>query len=334
MPNIEGYRVGVVGATGLVGQHVLASLVEREFPVSDLLAFASRDSVGKRIGFGDRDLASLHLDSGAIQGLDLAFVCTDNFTSRNWAPRLARAGIAVIDKTSEWRMAKPLIVPEVNPEALDNFDGIVSSPNCSTIQAVLPLKPIMDAVGLNRIKVHTWQAVSGSGAKAITELHNQSSDVVAAKQPRDNNVYPHQIAFNVLPQVGEEVENGYFDEEIKIINETRKILKTDCQRIGAACTRVAVFNGHSTSIEFTPKERLSAKKCRELLSNAAGVEVVLPYPTAIDACGQDKVRIGLIREDRTVDNGMEMWVVADNLRKGAATNAVQIAELMIKKGII
>lgn len=335
MRTSEGYRVGIIGASGPVGLNTIDILSERRYPMNEIRAYASADSVGKTISAGGMELECLPLEDQTIEGLDLAFICTPASVSEHWAPRLNFLGAAVIDKSSQWRSTKPLIVPEVNPEALDDFTGIVSSPNCSTIQAVLPVNAIKKVAGLYRLKVHTFQAVSGSGKRGPEELKLQTRAILDNDNEPAPNLYPRRIAFNMLPQAGEALADNRFDEEEKIVNETIKILgPSPSFWIGAACSRVPVLNSHSERLEITTTKNISTQQCREILEKAEGIRVVDPYPTAIDADGQDDVLVGLIRYDKSMPRTLEMWTVADNTRKGAGTNAVQIAELMIAKGIL
>ncbi|MGE5635740.1 MAG: aspartate-semialdehyde dehydrogenase [Nocardioidaceae bacterium] len=335
-------RVGVVGATGAVGSTMLGVLRERSFPLDEVVAFASERSSGRRIDFGDVDLAVRPLSEDGIQGFDVVLFSAGSSVSEAWAPRFADAGAVVVDNSSQWRMHEdvPLVVAEVNPEALDGHRGIVANPNCSTMQMVMALRPILDAAGLERVVVSTYQAVSGTGQRAVEELHDQTEALLDALELPAPQVYPHRIAFNILPQV-ERFKDGddYTTEERKMMAETRKILGAPEVGISATCARVPVYTGHSQSINVQTREPLSPKACRELLAAAPGVTVVDDpanglYPLATDAAGRDDVLVGRIRRDPSHERCLNLWVVGDNLRKGAATNAVQLAELLAERGLL
>jgi aspartate-semialdehyde dehydrogenase len=335
-------RVAVVGATGAVGSTILGVMRERSFPADEIVPFASERSAGRTIDYGDQNLTVVALSDESIQGFDLALFSAGSGTSAEWGPKFAEAGAVVVDNSSQWRMHDdvPLVVSEVNPDALEGHNGIVANPNCTTMEMVVALKPIYDAVGIERLVVSTYQAVSGTGQRAVEELHSQAAAVVDAKEIPEPSMYPHQIAFNVLPQV-EKFKDGddYTTEERKVMGETRKILANPDLRVTATCARVPVFTGHSESINIQTRDPLSPEECRELLANAPGVIVVDDpangvYPLAIDAAGRDDVLVGRIRRDDSADNALNLWVVGDNLRKGAATNAVQVAELLNVKGLL
>jgi aspartate-semialdehyde dehydrogenase len=335
-------RVAVVGATGAVGSTILGIMRERGFPADEVVPFASRRSAGRTIDWGDSNLEVQPLSDDSIQGFDLALFSAGSAVSEEWAPRFADAGAVVVDNSSRWRMEEhvPLVVAEVNPEALDGHGGIVANPNCSTMQMVVALKPILDAAGIERIVVSTYQSVSGTGQRAVEELHDQSEAVVEANEIAPPAVYPHQIAFNVIPQV-ETFKDGddYTTEERKMMAETRKILGSESIGISATCARVPVYTGHSESINIQTRDALSPEECRELLGGAPGVKVVDDpagglYPLAIDAAGRDEVLVGRIRRDPSHERCLNLWVVGDNLRKGAATNAVQLAELLKERGLL
>ena len=335
-------RVAVVGATGAVGSTMLGVMRERSFPASEVVPFASERSAGRSIDWGDRNLAVRALSEEAVRGFDLALFSAGSAISEEWAPRFADAGAVVVDNSSYWRMHEdvPLVVAEVNPEALDGHGGIVANPNCSTMQMVVALKPILDAAGIERVVVATYQSVSGTGQRAVEELHDQSAAVLEADELPRPSVYPHQIAFNVLPQV-ESFQDGddYTTEERKMMRETRKILGTEAIGISATCARVPVYTGHSEAVNVQTRDDLSPEGCRELLASAPGVTVVddpahAVYPLAIDAAGRDDVLVGRIRRDPSHKRCLNMWVVGDNLRKGAATNAVQLAELLRVRGLL
>jgi aspartate-semialdehyde dehydrogenase len=307
-----------------------------------VVPFASERSAGRTIDWGEHDLTVRALADDAIPGFDIALFSAGSGISEEWAPRFADRGAVVVDNSSFWRMNEdvPLVVSEVNPEALDSHRGIVANPNCSTMQMVVALKPILDAVGIERIVVSTYQSVSGTGQRAVEELHDQTKAVIEAEELQPPQVYPHQIAFNVVPQV-ENFADGddYTTEERKMMRETRKILGEPELAVSATCVRVPVYTGHSESINVQTRDDLSPEDCRELLGSAPGVVVVDDpadgiYPLAIDAAGRDDVLVGRIRRDPSHERCLNMWVVGDNLRKGAATNAVQVAELLNVRGLL
>jgi aspartate-semialdehyde dehydrogenase len=335
-------RVAVVGATGAVGSTMLGVMRERTFPASEVVPFASERSAGRTIDWGDRNLEVRPLSGETIRGFDLALFSAGSGVSEEWAPRFADAGAVVVDNSSHWRMHDhvPLVVSEVNPEALDGHSGIVANPNCSTMQMVVALKPILDAAGIERIVVATYQSVSGTGQRAVEELHDQVAAVLEADELPPPRVYPHQIAFNVLPQV-ESFNDGddYTTEERKMMRETRKILGAEDIGISATCARVPVYTGHSEAVNVQTRDDLSPEACRELLASSPGVTVVddpadAVYPLAIDAAGRDDVLVGRIRRDPSHERCLNLWIVGDNLRKGAATNAVQVAELLRVRGLL
>jgi aspartate-semialdehyde dehydrogenase len=307
-----------------------------------VVPFASERSVGRKIDFGDEDLVVQPLSEETIDGFELVLFSAGSTVSEEWAPRFVEAGAVVVDNSSRWRMEEdvPLVVSEVNPEALDGHRGIVANPNCSTMQMVIALKPILDAAGIERIVVSTYQSVSGTGQRAVEELHDQTRAVLEAEELGQPSVYPHQIAFNVLPQV-ESFKDGddYTTEERKMMAETRKILGREDIGISPTCVRVPVYTGHSESVNVQTRAPLSPEECRELLAGAPGVVVVddpadALYPLAIDAAGRDDVLVGRIRRDPSHERCLNLWVVGDNLRKGAATNAVQLAELLNVRGVL
>ncbi len=282
------------------------------------------------------------LAEDAIQGFDLALFSAGSAISAEWAPRFAEAGATVVDNSSQWRTHDdvPLVVSEVNPEALDGHRGIVANPNCTTMQMVMALGPILHAVGIERVVMSSYQAVSGTGQRAVEELHQQAEAVIEAQELPEPTVYPHQIAFNVLPQV-ETFKDGddYTTEERKCMRETRKILGREDIGVSATCARVPVFTGHSVSANVQTREPLSPQECRELLGRAPGVTVIDDpaagrYPTALDAAGRDDVLVGRIRRDPSHERCLNLWIVGNNLRKGAATNAVQVAELLAERGLL
>jgi aspartate-semialdehyde dehydrogenase len=341
----EGYRVAVVGATGQVGTLMLRLLRERAFPASEVVAFASARSAGRVLDGAAPDGASLTvqgLDDESIQGFDLALFSAGGSTSGEWAPRFADAGAIVVDNSSRWRMHDdvPLVVSEVNPGALETHNGIIANPNCSTMQMVVALKPLHAAAGIERLVVSTYQAVSGTGKNAVDELLDQAHALLHERDVQPPSAYAHQIAFNALPHAGNFAPGeDHTDEERKLINETRKILEDADIRVSATCVRVPVVNGHSEAVNVETREPLTPERARELLAQAPGVTVLddpaaALYPLAIDASGHDDVFVGRIRRDPGNDRALDMWIVADNLRKGAATNAVQLAELLHERGLI
>jgi aspartate-semialdehyde dehydrogenase len=337
----DGYRVGVLGATGLVGTTILELLASREFPASEVVAFASERSVGKAIEWGEEELEVRALSEESIQGLDVVLSSAGGAISAEWTPKLVAAGAVVVDNTSHWRMHDdvPLVVAEVNPEALDGHGGIVANPNCSTMQMVVALKPLYDEAGIERLVISTYQAVSGTGKAAIDELLGQSRAVLGDGDVAAS-VYPHPIAFNALPQAGSfAAGDDHTDEERKLIDETRKILGDESIRVSATCVRVPVVTGHSEAVNVETREPLSPERARELLEAAPGVTVLdepasARYPMAIEAAGRDDVFVGRIRRDPGNERALDLWIVSDNLRKGAATNTVQLAELLVERKLI
>jgi aspartate-semialdehyde dehydrogenase len=334
-----GYRVAVVGATGQVGTLMLELLRERAFPAREIVPFASERSVGRELDDGSRVRG---LSDESIQGFDLALFSAGGATSGEWAPRFAAAGATVIDNSSRWRMQDdvPLVVAEVNPEALAAHRGIIANPNCSTMQLVVALKPLRDAAGIERLVISTYQAVSGTGRRAVDELLGQSHALLHDMDISAPEEYAHQIAFNVIPHAGSFAEGeDHTDEERKLINETRKILGDPSIRVSATCVRVPVLTGHSEAVNVQTRDDLSPERARELLSQAPGVTVVddpagARYPLAIDAAGEDEVYVGRIRRDPGHERALDLWIVADNLRKGAATNAVQLAEVLHERQML
>ncbi|MCB0827597.1 MAG: aspartate-semialdehyde dehydrogenase [Solirubrobacterales bacterium] len=336
MPDRE-YRVGVLGATGAVGTTILEVLVGRGFPASEIVPFASERSAGRAIEIGE-DLLECRVPSpDSIEGIEILISSAGGSVSAEWAPKFVEAGAVVVDNTSYWRMNEdvPLVVAGVNPEAAEHHNGIVANPNCTTMVMMMALAPIHRAVGLERLILSSYQAVSGTGQKAIEELRDQSAAILAGDEVAVPSVYPHQIAFNVLPQV-ESFKDGddYTTEERKVMAETRKILGFgDEVGISATCARVPVVSGHSESLNVQTAEPISPDECRELLAGVDGVIVADDpangvYPMAIDAAGIDEVLVGRIRRDPSHERCLNIWLVGDNLRKGAATNAVQVAELL------
>ncbi len=333
---MKGYNVAVVGATGAVGNEMVKVLEQRDFPVKKLKLLASERSIGRELTFRGKTIPVDVLNEDSFNGIEIGLFSAGGSVSEKFAPIAAAAGCIVIDNTSAFRMVPdiPLVVPEVNPEAIALYKnkGIIANPNCSTIQMVVALKPIHDAVRIKRIVVSTYQAVSGTGKKAIEELSQQTRALLNFQDPVVK-VYPHQIAFNCLPQIDVFLENGYTKEEMKMVNETKKILNDQTIAVTATTVRVPVFYGHSESVNIETQKKITAREVRELLSKAPGVLVVddpaeKKYPLAIDAAGRDETFVGRIREDESIPSGINMWIVSDNIRKGAALNAVQIAEIL------
>jgi aspartate-semialdehyde dehydrogenase len=336
---MKSYDVAVVGATGAVGNEMIRILEERQFPVGRLALLASERSAGKELSFRGKALPVEVLNENSFKGVQIGLFSAGGSISEKFAPIAARAGCVVIDNTSAFRMVPeiPLVVPEVNPEAIAFYTNrrIIANPNCSTIQMVVALKPIHDAVRIKRIVVSSYQAVSGTGKKAIEELTLQTRALLNGQEPVIK-VYPYQIAFNCLPHIDVFLENGYTKEEMKMVNETKKIMNDPSIAVTATTVRVPVFYAHSESVNIETEKKITAEEVRKLLASAPGVRVVdnpreKQYPLAIDAAGGDDTLVGRIREDESIPNGINMWVVADNIRKGAALNAVQIAEILIRQ---
>jgi len=335
----KNFDIAVVGATGAVGQAMLEVLAERQFPVGKIHALASERSVGKKVDFGGKSLTVENLDTFDFNTVQLGIFSPGASVSKIYAPKAAAAGCVVVDNTSQFRNDddKALVVPEVNRHALDMYTdtNIVANPNCSTIQMVVALKPIHDAVGIKRINVATYQAVSGSGSDGIEELASQTARLLNGK-PAEPAVYPRQIAFNCIPHIDTFQSNGYTREEMKMVWETRKILEAPDLQVNPTCVRVPVFYGHSEAVQIETSDTISAEQARKLLENAPGVVVVDDrsdggYPTAVtESAGSDAVYVGRIREDISCDKGLNLWIVSDNVRKGAALNSVQIAECLIE----
>jgi aspartate-semialdehyde dehydrogenase len=330
--------VAVAGATGAVGREMLKTLEDRNFPADEVIALASSRSAGNTVPFKDGELTVRELKEDSFEGVNLALFSAGGTTSRNFAPHAVKSGCVVVDNSSAWRMDPkcPLVVPEVNPDDVDWHNGIIANPNCSTIQMVVALKPLHDAWTIKRVVVSTYQAVSGTGQKAITELETQVRQLFNGMEA-EAKVYPYQIAFNCLPQIDVFSLGDYTFEEIKMIKETAKIMGDESIKVTATTVRVPVFYGHSESLNVEFEKPCTAREARTILSQAPGVQVYdnpneKLYPMPIMVAGEDEVFVGRIREDETVDSGLNMWVVADNIRKGAALNAVQIAELLLKKG--
>jgi aspartate-semialdehyde dehydrogenase len=336
------YRVGIVGATGAVGSTILEVLAERKFPVAEVRPLASSRSVGSKVSFAGSDLEVKELTGETIHGLDLILSSAGGKVSAEWAPKWIEAGAVVVDNTRYWRMHEdvPLVVAQVNDDAVAGHNGLVANPNCTTMELMVALKPILDAAGIERLIVSTYQSVSGTGREAIKELREEAAAVLEGNEV-EPKVYPHQVAFNVLPQV-ETFKDGddYTTEERKVMAETRKILGlSEAVGISATCARVPVVTGHSESVNVQTERDLSPEACRELLSEAPGL-VVLDnpaegiYPLPIAAAGRDEVLVGRIRRDPSHERCLNLWVVGDNLRKGAALNAVQVAELLHERDLV
>lgn len=331
-------NVAVVGVTGAVGTEMIRILEEREFPADRLIPLASERSKGKSITFRGEEIPVQVLTDESFDGVAIGLFSAGGAISERFAPVAARSGCVVVDNTNAFRMDPevPLVVPEVNSHAIAQYNqkGIIANPNCSTIQMVVVLKPIHDHAKIQRVVVSTYQSVSGTGTKAILELENQVRAWVESR-PLEHGVYPHQIAFNCLPHIDIFMENGYSKEEMKMINETRKIMEDDALRVTATTVRVPVIRGHSESVNIQTERKMTAGEVRELLAKAPGVRVEddpgqLKYPMPILAAGGDETWVGRIREDDSIENGIDLWVVSDNLRKGAALNAIQIAEILVE----
>lgn len=332
--------VAVAGATGAVGREMLTTLESRKFPATKIIPLASSRSAGTTVPYMGQELTVQELKEDSFNGVDIALFSAGGDTSEKFAPFAAQAGCVVVDNSSAWRMDDrcPLVVPEVNRHALKNHNGIIANPNCSTIQMVVALAPLHKAATIKRVVVSTYQAVSGTGQKAIQELETQVRQMFNMQQP-EANVYPYQIAFNCLPQIDVFLENDYTKEEMKMVHETIKIMEDTNVKVTATAVRVPVFYGHSESVNIEFVKPLSAKDARGLLSSAPGVQVYdnpaeKYYPMAIDAAGEDEVFVGRIREDETQPNTLNMWIVSDNIRKGAALNTVQIAECLMEDNLL
>ena len=336
MKKKSSYHVAVVGATGAVGTEMLQVLEERKFPVDRLVPLASARSAGGEVTFQGGNYPIERLEKSSFKEVDLALFSAGADISKEFGPIAVEAGAVVVDNSSAWRMdpSVPLVVPEVNAPALAHHKGLIANPNCSTIQMVVALKPLHDAARIKRIVVTTFQSVSGTGKDAMEELADQSRKLLSFGEPV-SNVYPHPIAFNCLPHIDDFLPSGYTKEEMKMVNETRKIMEDSSIQITATTVRVPVFVSHSESVNIETERKLNANEARAVLSNAPGVQVYDDpsrglYPLPKDVAGTDTVYIGRIREDESIPNGLNLWVVADNLRKGAALNAVQIAEELIR----
>jgi aspartate-semialdehyde dehydrogenase len=334
-------RVAVLGATGNVGREMLSVLDERGFPADEVFAVASRRSIGKEVSYGDRELKTRDVDSFDWSGVQLCLMSAGSKAAKEWAPKITAAGCIVIDNSSAFRMDPdvPLVVPEVNADAVDGWakKRIIANPNCSTAQLVVALKPIHDAVGIERVVVATYQSTSGAGREAMDELWTQTKGIFV-NQPVEPKVFTKQIAFNVIPHIDEFMDDGFTREEWKMRVETQKILDPDIQ-VSATCVRVPVFVGHSEAVHLELANPLTVGSARKLLREAPGVMIVdrredEGYITPVEAVGEWATYVSRIREDKSVDNGLALWIVSDNLRKGAALNAVQIAELLLNRGVL
>ena len=331
-----GFKVAVVGATGLVGGEFLKILEQRNFPVDELMLYASDRSAGKKLSFKGDSIEVIETVDSSFNNIDIALFSAGSDVSKYFSPIAAKAGAVVIDNSSAFRMDNevPLVVPEVNPEDIRLNKGIIANPNCSTIQMVVALNPIHKISPVQRIVVSTYQAVSGTGSNAVDELRNQTSDLISGEKEINPAVYPHQIAFNALPFVEGFLDNDYTTEEWKMVEETRKIMHQDSMAICATCVRVPVYFGHGESVNIELESPMNPEDAKRILSNAPGVSLLDNpskdiYPLPIEAEGQDDVFVGRIRKDESHPNGLVMWVVADNIRKGAALNTIQIAEKML-----
>ncbi len=333
------FNVAVVGATGAVGNEMIETLQQRKFPVRSLKLLASERSLGVRLSYKGEDVPVEVLNEDSFKGIQIGLFSAGGSISQKFAPIAANAGCVVIDNTSAFRMEPdvPLVVPEVNAHAIKEYKkrGIIANPNCSTIQMVVVLKPLHDAARIKRVVVSTYQAVSGTGKKAIYELETQVR-ALFGNQAIEKKVYPHQIAFNCLPHIDVFLENGYTKEEMKMVNETKKIMEDQSIRVTATTVRVPVFYGHSEAVNVEFEKELTPESARKLLAKAPGVKVVddpkkNEYPLAIYAAGKDDTFVGRIRKDESIEHGLNLWVVADNIRTGAALNAVQIAEILAEK---
>jgi aspartate-semialdehyde dehydrogenase len=337
----NGYNVAIVGATGAVGEEMMSILRERSFPVKELRLLASERSEGKEVEFNGGTLTIKKLDGNSFDGIDIALFSAGASRSREFAPAAVEAGAVVVDNSSAFRMEEdiPLVVPEINPHAVGMYKkrGIIANPNCTTAVTIMALKPLHDLGRIKRVVASSYQAVSGAGTQAIEELRSQTLAWAHSKEIKAKT-FPHQIAFNLLPHIDSFLENGYTKEEMKLHNETRKILEDDTIAVTATTVRVPVFRAHSVSVNIETEKRITPKEARDALGKFPGVKVVdepqnLKYPMPIDAAGRDECLVGRIREDYTVPAGLSFWVVGDQLRKGAALNAIQIAELLIRDHI-
>jgi aspartate-semialdehyde dehydrogenase len=336
---MDGYNVAVVGATGAVGEAMMEILEKRKFPVNNVFPLASERSAGSRLQFNDKSLVVQDLSTFDFSQAQIGLFSAGGSVSEYYAPKAAAAGCVVIDNTSHFRRDDdiPLVVPEVNAVRVKDYSdrNIIANPNCSTIQMLVALKPIYDAVGISRINVSTYQAVSGSGKRGVEELAHQTARLLNAN-PIETDVFPKQIGFNAIPHIGDFQDNGFTLEEMKMIWETQKIFEDDEIQVNPTCVRIPVFYGHSEAVHIETREKITARKAAQLLKEFPGIKVIDEwvdggYPTAVsDSAGTDSVFVGRIREDLHLDTGLDLWVVSDNVRKGAALNSIQIAEVLIK----
>ena len=337
-----GYKVAIVGATGNVGREMLNVLADRKFPISELVPLASRRSLGKEVSFGDKILKCQDLENFDFKGTDICLMSAGSSVSKEWSPRIGAQGTVVIDNSSYWRYDQdvPLVVPEVNADAIAGYTkkNIIANPNCSTAQMVVVLKPLHDAATIKRVVVSTYQSVSGAGKEAMDELWHQTKGKYVPGQEVDSKKFPKQIAFNCIPHIDVFMEDGYTKEEWKMLVETKKILDPKI-KVTATCVRVPVFVGHSESLNIEFAKPISPEEAREILRRAPGIQVIDKrepggYITPVEAAGEYATFVSRIREDATVENGLALWIVSDNLLKGAALNAVQIAEAMIERKLL
>jgi aspartate-semialdehyde dehydrogenase len=336
-----GFKIAIAGATGNVGREMLNILAERAFPVREVVALASQRSIGQEVSFGDRILKVKALEHYDFRGTDICLMSAGGAVSKEWSPKIGAQGCVVIDNSSAWRYDSdvPLVVPEVNPEAVHGYSkkNIIANPNCSTAQLVVALKPLHDRFGISRVVVSTYQSVSGAGKDGMDELMNQTRAIFSASAPEAKK-FTKRIAFNVIPHIDVFMEDGYTKEEWKMMAETKKILDPKI-KLTATCVRVPVFVGHSESVNIECEKPVSVEEATSVLRSAPGVQVIDKredggYITPYESAGEDATYISRIREDITVENGLAFWCVSDNLRKGAALNAIQIAELMVQKGLL
>ncbi len=337
-----GYKVAIVGATGNVGREMLNVLADRKFPISELVPLASRRSIGTEVSFGDKTLKCRDLENFDFKGTDICLMSAGSSVSKDWSPRIGAQGTVVIDNSSYWRYDQdvPLVVPEVNADAIGGYTkkNIIANPNCSTAQMVVVLKPLHDAAIIKRVVVSTYQSVSGAGKEAMDELWHQTKGKYVPGQEVESKKFPKQIAFNCIPQIDVFMEDGYTKEEWKMLVETKKILDPKI-KLSATCVRVPVFVGHSESLNIEFAKPISPEEAREILRRAPGIQVIDKrepggYITPVEAAGEYDTFVSRIREDSTVENGLALWIVSDNLLKGAALNAVQIAEAMIERKLL
>jgi len=333
-------NVAVVGATGAVGKEMLKILEERDFPIRNIRAIASERSEGKTLKFAGEKIKVERLDSSSFKGIEIALFSAGASISREFSPKMVKAGAVVVDNSNAFRMEEgvPLVVPEVNPQAARSHKGIIANPNCSTIQLVVAINPIHKFAHINRLNISTYQAVSGTGKEAIEELKKQTEQWIEGDEII-REVYPHQIAFNLLPHIGNFLPNGYTEEEMKLVNETRKIIEDENIAVTATCIRVPVFISHSEAVNLQTEKKITPAQVKSILMNAPGVILQDKpeeniYPLPLETAGKDEVFVGRIREDFSTDKGINLWIAADNLRKGAALNTIQIAELLIKENLI